>query len=255
MDLKLFASTFALIFIAELGDKTQLAALAQSVNGRWTVFLAASSALVLSTLIAVLVGEGMARLVPPLYLKLFAGALFIIIGFFMLRSAIKGKAEAAEAIPASGIVAALAVKTAAFFEKAAAADYLTLAAQTKEGEMRALFTALAREEEAHLARLQALGHAPRESAATEQREVCPALRYLVHDVAADEESGRETAAALRHAIAHEEATARFYRGLAAEAGLPSLRAVFAALAVEEERHVDRLRQLIVRAESVSFCPT
>jgi len=244
MDIKLFASTFALIFIAELGDKTQLAALAQSVNGRWTVFLAASSALVLSTLIAVLVGEGLARLVPPVYLRIFAGAIFILIGVFMLRSGIMGETKAVEVAPSRGIIALLTLKTAAFFEKAAAEDYRALSTQAPAGAIRDLFEVLAEAEDDHLARLQALGTEQGNIAAAKHIDVCPALRYLIHDVAPDEPAKHEIMAIIRHAIEHEEATAKFYRGLVAEAGLPHLRTIFAALAAEEEQHAARLRQVL-----------
>ena len=56
MDLKLFLTTFAAIFVAELGDKTQLAALslASSSNSRWTIFFASSLALIATSAIAVL---------------------------------------------------------------------------------------------------------------------------------------------------------------------------------------------------------
>ena len=81
---KLFASTFILIFLAELGDKTQLAAMAKSIEGRMTVFLAASAALVCSTLIAVLFGDSLTRFIPERYLQIAAGVLFIVFGGIML---------------------------------------------------------------------------------------------------------------------------------------------------------------------------
>ena len=82
MDWKLFVGTFALIFLAELGDKTQLAALASSAGSRspWSVFAGASAALVLSTLLAVLIGATLQRLCPVHYLKGGAAILFFVLG-------------------------------------------------------------------------------------------------------------------------------------------------------------------------------
>lgn len=84
MDWKLLGSTFALIFLAEIGDKTQLAilSLAASAESRLTVFVGAAAALAATTFIAVLVGEGVARVVPHLWLHRAAGALFLLLGGF-----------------------------------------------------------------------------------------------------------------------------------------------------------------------------
>lgn len=86
MDWKLFASTFAAIFIAEIGDKTQLATLSLAAGGssRWTVFAASALALVATSAIAVLGGEALSRAVSPVWLKRGAGALFIIMGVLFL---------------------------------------------------------------------------------------------------------------------------------------------------------------------------
>jgi putative Ca2+/H+ antiporter (TMEM165/GDT1 family) len=89
MDLKLLATTFAAIFLAELGDKTQLATLSLSASGssRWTVFLGSSLALVCTSAIAVLGGEMLARAVPPIWIQRAAGALFVILGVvFLVRA-------------------------------------------------------------------------------------------------------------------------------------------------------------------------
>ncbi len=88
MDFRLLGSTFALIFLAELGDKTQLATLALAASGqaRWTVFAAAAAALVLSSALAVLAGEALARAVPPIWVTRAAGAGFIAMGVFLLVS-------------------------------------------------------------------------------------------------------------------------------------------------------------------------
>ena len=86
MDLKLFASTFALVFLAELGDKTQLATLSLAASGRsrLMVFLGSAAALVVTSAIAVLVGEALARVVPPVWIRRAAGAGFIVMGVLFL---------------------------------------------------------------------------------------------------------------------------------------------------------------------------
>lgn len=94
MDWKLVGTTFVAVFIAELGDKTQLATLSFATGGssRWAVFLGAASALVLTSLIAVLAGEGLARVIPPKYLQRGAGVLFLVIGAWVLWSTTRGEA-------------------------------------------------------------------------------------------------------------------------------------------------------------------
>jgi putative Ca2+/H+ antiporter (TMEM165/GDT1 family) len=85
MDWKLFASTFAAIFLAEMGDKTQLATLSLSAGGsRWVVFAASASALVATSAIAVLAGEAVSRVVPAVWIRRAAGALFLVLGAIFL---------------------------------------------------------------------------------------------------------------------------------------------------------------------------
>ena len=78
---------FGVVFIAELGDKTQLATLLfatdEEVN-RWMVFIAASGALILSSAIAVLLGGVLAQWVDPKMLSLVAGVGFVLIGVWTL---------------------------------------------------------------------------------------------------------------------------------------------------------------------------
>ena len=78
---------FISIFIAELGDKTQLATLLFATDKNLSplsVFLAASAALICSSLLAVFVGVQFARLISPPTLRLVAGVGFIVIGLWML---------------------------------------------------------------------------------------------------------------------------------------------------------------------------
>jgi putative Ca2+/H+ antiporter (TMEM165/GDT1 family) len=87
MDLKLFAVVFGTVFIAELGDKTQLATLlyASDVdNPKLTVFIASALALVLTSAIGVLAGAAVSQFIQPKILSNLAGAGFVAIGLWML---------------------------------------------------------------------------------------------------------------------------------------------------------------------------
>jgi putative Ca2+/H+ antiporter (TMEM165/GDT1 family) len=88
MDFKLMATTFLAVFLAELGDKTQLATLTFAASGqsRWSVFLGSAAALVATSAIAVLAGEAIARVVSPALLKRLAGVAFVVIGAWVLWS-------------------------------------------------------------------------------------------------------------------------------------------------------------------------
>jgi putative Ca2+/H+ antiporter (TMEM165/GDT1 family) len=86
MDWKLLVSTFTAIFIAELGDKTQLAALsfAAGSSSKWTVFAGSALALVASSAMAVAFGEAVSRFVSPVWLRRIAGGVFILMGMLFL---------------------------------------------------------------------------------------------------------------------------------------------------------------------------
>lgn len=86
MDKKLFWTTFATVFLAELGDKTQLAAMTASAKSGalLTVFLAASAALICATALGVLVGGALFKVVPEQLLKWVAGTAFIAVGIWVL---------------------------------------------------------------------------------------------------------------------------------------------------------------------------
>ncbi|MBW1740906.1 MAG: TMEM165/GDT1 family protein [Deltaproteobacteria bacterium] len=86
MDLKVFFTTFGMIFLAELGDKTQLATLcfAAESKSRLSVFFGSAGALVLTSLLAVVLGAGLGRLIPAHYIKIGAGVLFVLLGAWMI---------------------------------------------------------------------------------------------------------------------------------------------------------------------------
>jgi len=86
VDWKLALSTFVLIFLAELGDKTQLATLAFAAQSKSLapVFIGAAGALVAATAIAAIVGTLMAKTLPTVPIKIVSGILFIGFGVFTL---------------------------------------------------------------------------------------------------------------------------------------------------------------------------
>ncbi|MDH3595926.1 MAG: TMEM165/GDT1 family protein [Rhodospirillales bacterium] len=87
------ATIFAVVFLAELGDKTQLATLlfaSDRDQNPVLVFLAAAAALVLSTAIAVLVGSQGARYLEMVPLKLIAGLGFVALGGWTLVEHFRG---------------------------------------------------------------------------------------------------------------------------------------------------------------------
>jgi putative Ca2+/H+ antiporter (TMEM165/GDT1 family) len=87
MDLRMLATVFASIFMAELGDKTQLATLlyaSQGETSRWTIFLGAASARVVTSAIGVLAGGLVSELVSPRVLNWVAGLGFVAIGLWIL---------------------------------------------------------------------------------------------------------------------------------------------------------------------------
>ena len=87
MDPKLFATVFTTIFVAELGDKTQLATLlyaSDAAHPRWTVFAASASALVVSAALGVLGGSIISEYVSPKVVRWVAGLGFIAVGVWVL---------------------------------------------------------------------------------------------------------------------------------------------------------------------------
>ena len=90
MDLKILLTVFGTIFLAELGDKTQLATLlfaADKAVNKWVVFAGASLALILASGLGVLAGGLVSQYVPEKALHYVAGIGFILIGLWTLLSA------------------------------------------------------------------------------------------------------------------------------------------------------------------------
>ncbi len=90
MDWKIFITIFVAVFIAEIGDKTQLATMLFATDkevSKYTVFFAASAALIVATAIGVLAGSLFSEFINEKYLHYIAGVGFILIGAFTLYNA------------------------------------------------------------------------------------------------------------------------------------------------------------------------
>ena len=85
-DIKALFVTFGLVFLAELGDKTQLTTmmLAAQNKSAVAVFVGSALALVMASLLGVVFGEAITRLVPPQAIRTGAAVGFIAIGGFLL---------------------------------------------------------------------------------------------------------------------------------------------------------------------------
>ena len=87
MDWKAFLTVFGTIFVAELGDKTQLATLlfaADRTVNKWLVFAGASFALIAASALGVLAGAGISHYVGEHMLRTLAGVGFVAIGIWTL---------------------------------------------------------------------------------------------------------------------------------------------------------------------------
>lgn len=256
---KLFSGTFVLIFLAELGDKTQLAAMAKTADSpdnssaKWIVFLAASLALTSSTFIAVFLGHILKSMVPDeRYIKIAAAILFLIFGLSILyetytsmaadrtpaTSAVQNAPLPAEMLHAeSSLAGNLALRAALDFETLAINRYRRLARKAAP-QLASLLEELALEEESHLQRLEKLPGS----------ELPSAIRNTARPSGV---SGRhlklegDDAQIIAELIAHEEATADFYRTLASRSLISSVKTTLTALSSEESSHALRLRAALL----------
>lgn len=88
--MKTLIMTFCLIFLAELGDKTQLATMlmAAKSDSKWTVFLGSALALAASSLMGVLAGSVITKYIPQSYIHYASGIAFIVIGILLISGRI-----------------------------------------------------------------------------------------------------------------------------------------------------------------------
>ena len=86
-----FLSTFITIFLAEMGDKTQLATLLLSAQSGspWIVFIGSGAALIATSLVGVLLGRYLAKILSPETLDIAAGMLLMVISILLLGDVVQ----------------------------------------------------------------------------------------------------------------------------------------------------------------------
>jgi rubrerythrin len=266
MNLKILLASFFLVFIAELGDKTQLTALAFTTSSRspWMVFIGTSLALITTSALAVLLGDFLTRVVPVKVLHISSGVLFVLMGLILLVNVAR-KAESKPVVPTveersekpagavslpTGLVAFVASQ-AQTFEQDMLGHLETLLASLPEGKWKDVIGDIVREDRKHLNLLSRMAHDHPPAAESDEQALAglEPPRWTASPLAADSE---ETAAldepALRDAIGtaveSEEALAEFYLALARMAKIHAVRDAFRLLAMEDIRHAQSMCSLI-----------
>lgn len=263
-------ASFVTIFLAELGDKTQLAALSFSTNTRspWSVFIGTSLALVCTTALAVVFGDLLTRVVPPRVLQIASATMFVLIGLWLLVHAAWKTPEPQAAPPSAPITQSpsaggklllgLIMHQARAFEEDTARLFREIAADLPAGAVREKLEQLAEEELRHadtLGRLtgdRAIADAPATGADLAAVECLPLQAQAARPPAAAPLSDKEKCAIasqqfeapLQRAIQAEEHAAEYYLALARLSAIHTARDAFRWLAMEEIRHAQELCALV-----------
>jgi len=271
VNIKIFVASFALVFLAELGDKTQLAALGFAASSRSpvAVFLGTSLALVCSTALAVVLGTVIGAHLPEKIVQIGAGVLFVLVGVFLLvnvaRRAPEAGAEAAEAPGDQFSGTAPTFRTilshALAFEEEAAERIREVAACMERPLIREMLERIADEEEQHRARISSvLAHPESDQSDAECRAFqppSPPEEFRLTGTGISVESG-QTGEVCRKAIENliraEEAAAAFYLALARTSHISHIRRSFRWLAAQELDHVSRLSEAYEQIQTSSPAP-
>ena len=268
MNIKILLASFALVFVAELGDKTQLTALAFTTASRspWMVFLGTSLALICTTALAVLLGEMLSRVLPVHVLHIASGVMFVLMGLILLVNvarkvqapleAVKSeKSEAAIQSQPRRTIFSLVTRQATAFEEEII-DYLEgVANLLPDAADRQTVLSIIGEDRRHRDSLSTLKHQHAPALESNNEEIPAADLEVLRtrtpkagslpaiNKAAGVEEPAGMAQVLWAAVASEEALAEFYLSLSRMAKIHAVRDAFRLLARDDLRHAETLCDL------------
>lgn len=272
MNVKVLFASFALVFLAELGDKTQLTALAFSASTRspWAVFFGTSLALITTTALAVIFGEMLSRVLPERVLHIGSGVMFVLVGLVLLVNearkapAAEPKSEPVEAVaaePVAGFLSKLVLREAILFEEEMVEELLETAKACNDAALRSALEDVAREDQVHIASLKKVstGLVPADDrtmlpdATQTKADPPPPVADVLAAIKEIEARGEENP--LHKTIRKQEAIAEFYISLARMAHLHDTRDTLRWLAMEEIRHAQHLCTLVNHDDQPEVPPT
>jgi len=239
MSLKLIFSTFIVIFLAELGDKTQLAAMAASAgsNKPFSVLIGASVALILSSALAVAVGSFIGDHIPLKYIKIAAGIVFIVFGGLYLKDAFVPEKEAVKPRAATfQFIGDSVIKAAQAFEEQELNMLRTVRQAIGRSDCLSVIDDLIVEDEKHLESLSRIKQADR----TLKKEDQEQLDHLNEEYACSEDDMQ----VLRDLYNREAAMADFYRLMSDKTKIAGVKAGLYSLYLEELEHCAKLRPFL-----------
>ena len=238
MDFKLIVSTFFVIFLAELGDKTQFAAMAASAgsNKPLSILIGAALALTLSSAIAVVSGVVIGNLIPAKYIKIVAGILFILFGILYIRESFAAEKKPEDPVLSSGILSHSIIKAAKAFEEEELKMLAAARERIKEYNCRSVLDSIMEQEEEHLHILHNLNN---EGLPDDQAPLGGHQMLKETFSCSDEDS--ET---LMDIYEREIAMADFYRIMAEKSKISSVAGALQKLYLEELDHAERIKSLL-----------
>ncbi|MGI6356000.1 MAG: TMEM165/GDT1 family protein [Lentisphaerae bacterium] len=251
MDWKTLLLSFSIVFLAELGDKTQLTALTLTTSrggGAWAVFIGASLALVCTTAIAVLCGSLLTRFLPEKLLHLGSAILFIIIGVALLTNMAWRNGQTAAKTEADGVapvqpetssvkpalLKSLIIRRATAYERDLAADIDQQLQSMAPGPSQELLRQLAAAHRQHGQDIAAMADMTPADDQQHAEEIHGMLEKLQACSCLDDHEP------MQNIIRRQEAAAEFYIALAQIVDLHEVRDLLRRLAAHELSLAEKL---------------
>ncbi len=237
MDIKLIASTFFILFLAELGDKTQFAAIAASAgsNKPLSILIGAVLALTISSIIAVAAGSIIGNIIPIRYIKIAAGVLFLIFGIIYIKEGLTKENFQIEKPTETTRPKTLVINVAKQFELQELDILKEALKKITNPETKAVIEKIIQNDTNHF---KSLNNITGQELYIEDN--ITNHQYL-NSVFTDCHEDNQT---LKELILREEAMADFYRILSEKTKIPSAKKIFKQLYYEEKEHSTKIHALI-----------